>query len=43
MLHAWVVDGMENPAGQFAGRHDALCPGDAERIADALTCDPAGS
>jgi hypothetical protein len=43
MLHAWVVPGLPNPDGRFAGRHEALCPGDNERIADALTCDPAGS
>jgi hypothetical protein len=43
MLHAWVVPGLPNPDGRFAGRHRALCPGDNERIADALTCDPVGS
>lgn len=43
MLHAWVVPGLPNPAGRFAGRHDAVCPGDNERVADALTCDPVGN
>lgn len=26
MLHAWVVDGLENRLGQFANIHPALCP-----------------
>ncbi|HET6664546.1 MAG TPA: hypothetical protein VFG94_09825, partial [Acidimicrobiales bacterium] len=42
MLHAWVVEGLENPAGPFAGRIEALCPGDREQIADALRCEPPG-
>jgi len=42
MLHAWVVPGFGNPAGDFAGRHDGLCPADREQIADALRCDPVG-
>jgi hypothetical protein len=43
MLHAWVVDGLENPDGPFAGRLQALCPGDREQLADALRCDPTGT
>ena len=35
MLHAWVVPDLPNPAGPFAGRHEALCPGSVERVAQA--------
>ena len=42
MLHAWVVADLPNPTGRFAGRHPDVCPGDFERVADALTCDPVG-
>ena len=43
MLHAWVVADRPNPAGRFAGRHEALCPADFEPIADALTSNPVGN
>jgi hypothetical protein len=43
MLHAWVVPDLPNPDGRFAGRHRAVCPGDQEAVADAVTCDPIGN
>ncbi len=38
MLHAWVAPNVENTAGVFAARNDALCPPDLQPIPDMLKC-----
>jgi len=38
MLHVWVAPEVENTAGVFAARNDALCPPDRQQLPDVLKC-----